>query len=58
MGLGNLAHRPYFKEAIAGRRHITEPYISVVDYNFCISASVPVVLKDGKKGVFFADIAL
>lgn len=58
VGLGNLAHRPYFKEAIAGRRHITEPYISVVDYNFCISVSVPVMLKDGKKGVFFADIAL
>lgn len=56
--LGNLAHRPYFKEAIKGHSHITEPYISVADYDFCITLSVPVSMGDGTKGVFFADVSL
>lgn len=56
--LGNLAHRPYFKEAIAGRTHITEPYISVADFDFCITVSVPMMLPSGGKGVLFADVSL
>lgn len=56
--LGNLAHRPYFKEAFAGRDHITEPYISIADFDFCITVSVPMTLKDGTRGVFFADVSL
>lgn len=58
VALGNLAHRPYFKEALAGRNHITEPYISVADFDFCITLSLPMTLPNGERGVFFADVSL
>jgi len=38
----NFAHRPYFKEAIAGNSFKSEPYISVDTNNYCIAISVPV----------------
>jgi methyl-accepting chemotaxis protein len=56
----NFAHRPYFKEAIAGNHFISEPYISVDTNNYCIAMSVPII--DGNKretlGILMADLKL
>ncbi len=58
VALGNLGHRPYFKEALSGKDHVTEPYISVADFDFCITVSVPMDMGNGTRGVFFADVSL
>lgn len=55
----NFAHRPYFKEAIAGNDFISEPYISVDTNNYCIAMSVPVKNNDGEIfGILMADLKL
>jgi methyl-accepting chemotaxis protein len=55
----NFNHRPYFKEAIAGKDFISEPYISVDTNNYCIAMSVPVKSNDGKVlGILMADLKL
>lgn len=56
--LCNVAHRPYFKEAYAGKNYISEPYISVTDFDFCITVSVPIAMADGSRGVLMTDVAL
>lgn len=55
----NFAHRPYFKEAIAGSDFISEPYISVDTNNYCIAMSVP-IKDEGCKilGILMADLKL
>lgn len=55
----NFAHRPYFKESIAGKEFMSEPYISVDTNNYCIAMSVPIM--DGKGeilGILMADLVL
>lgn len=55
----NLAHRPYFKEAIIGKEYCSEPYISNFSYNYCITISVPLKEASGKiKGVIMADLCI
>lgn len=55
----NFSHRPYFKEAIAGRDFISEPYISVDTNNYCIAMSVPVKSGAGEiQGILMADLKL
>lgn len=55
---GNFGHRPYFKASIDGRYYISEPYISIATYDFCITLSTPVFFGGAVKGVLFVDLAL
>lgn len=55
----NFGHRPYFKEAIAGKNFISKPYISVDTKNYCIAIAVPVKDKHGEiVGVIMGDLTL
>lgn len=55
----NFGHRPYFKEAIAGKDFISEPYISVDTNNYCIAMSVPIKNENGEiLGILMADLKL
>jgi methyl-accepting chemotaxis protein len=55
----SFAHRPYFKQSIAGRDYISEPYISTDTNNYCIAISVPVKNADGEIiGILIADLKL
>ncbi|MGE5678366.1 MAG: methyl-accepting chemotaxis protein, partial [Pseudomonadota bacterium] len=55
----NLSHRPYFKEAIAGREYCSEPYISNFSYRYCITVSVPLKNSEGRiAGVIMADLCI
>lgn len=51
----DCSHRPYFKEAIAGKQYTTEPYISSVSFNYCITISMPL---PNKSGVIMGDICI
>ncbi len=55
----NFAHRPYFKEAIAGKEFMSKPYISVDTNNYCIAMAVPVKDNSGKiTGILMGDLRL
>lgn len=54
-----LSHRPYFREAIAGREYGSEPYISNSSYNYCITISIPYRDSSGRtSGVLMADLCI
>lgn len=53
----SFAHRPYFKQSIAGKDYISEPYISTDTNNYCIAISVPVKAVNGDiLGIIIADL--
>jgi methyl-accepting chemotaxis protein len=55
----SFAHRPYFKQSIAGKDYISEPYISTDTNNYCIAISVPVKNAKGDiLGIIIADLKL
>lgn len=55
----NFGHRPYFKEAVAGKEFMSEPYISVDTNNYCIAMSVPIRDEKGEiLGILMADLVL
>jgi|GEM_PF-524554 len=55
----NAAHRPFFKEALKGNVYLSEPYISKLTQEFCVSVSLPVKDKSGRIiGVLMGDICL
>lgn len=46
---GNVAHRDYFHNALAGERTVTEPFLSNVDANYvCVMLAVPITTADGE----------
>lgn len=57
-GLVNAKMRPWFKEAINGKEYVSEPYISAVTKNYCITLSFPIVSEGKIIGVLGADMAL
>ncbi len=54
----DVRFRPFYKNAAAGRDYISEPYISQVDNNFCITLSTPINGPGGLLGVFVVDLSL
>jgi len=54
----DASHRPFFKQSIVGKDYRSEPYISSVSNDYCISVSTP-LLKDGQiVGVIMLDLSL
>lgn len=55
----NFGHRPYFKEAIAGKEFMSKPYISVDTSNYCIAMAVPVRNGSGEiTGILMGDLQM
>lgn len=54
----DVRFRPFYKDAAAGRDYMSEPYISQVDNNFCITLSTPIHGPTGLLGVFVVDLSL
>ncbi len=54
----NFSHRPYFKGAIKGSTYITNPYISVITEDYCVTVAVPIQVGGQVAGVAFGDVIL
>lgn len=50
----NVGERPYFKEAMAGKIFVSEPYISKTDNKLEVAYSAPLKIGDTVKGVVVA----
>ena len=54
----DASHRPFYKVGITGKDYRSEPYISSMTNDYCITVSTP-VKHDGKiVGVLMIDITL
>lgn len=54
----DASHRPFYKKSIQGDAYRSEPYISSLSNEYCISVSIPVVHKNSVLGVLMLDITL
>lgn len=54
----DASHRPFFKESIKGNDYRSEPYISSMTNEYCISVSVPVWHEKKVIGVLMLDITI
>lgn len=54
----DASHRPFFKESIKGHDYRSEPYISSITDEYCISVSVPVWRDKKPIGVLMLDITI
>jgi methyl-accepting chemotaxis protein len=54
----DASHRPFFKESIKGSDYRSEPYISSITDEYCISVSVPIWHDKKVIGVLMLDITI
>ena len=54
----DASHRPFFKQSIIGKDFRSEPYISSVSNDYCISVSTPIHVNGSIAGVLMLDISL
>ncbi len=54
----DASHRPFYKQSILGKDYRTEPYISSVSNDYCISVSTPIKTNGAIIGVLMLDITL
>ncbi len=54
----DASHRPFFKQSILGKDYRSEPYISSVSNDYCISVSTPINVEGTIVGVLMLDITL
>jgi len=54
----DASHRPFFKSGIAGKDYRSEPYISSLTNDYCITVSTPLKQMDKVVGVLMLDITL
>ncbi len=54
----DASHRPFYKQAILGKDYRSEPYISSISNDYCISISTPIKQGHTILGVLMIDIAL
>lgn len=57
-GIANARIRPWFKESIAGRKYVSDVYISAITHQPCVTVSVPIVQNKACIGVLGADLKL
>ncbi len=58
LSLTNVYYRSYFKGAIKGTDYVTEPYVSMLTDDYCITVTTPMVEKGEIVGVLLLDILL
>ncbi len=54
----DVSHRPFYKKSIVGTDYKSEPYISSITNEYCITVSTPVKSKNKIIGVVSLDITL
>lgn len=54
----DISYRTYFKRALSGECFVTEPYISMVSNEYCVTATVPIQKNNTVIGVAVADLLL
>ncbi|OJV64748.1 MAG: hypothetical protein BGO41_14210 [Clostridiales bacterium 38-18] len=54
----DASHRPFFKHSIKGEDYISEPYISSLTENYCISIATPIKTNSEVVGVIVLDITI
>ena len=54
----DVSHRPFFKAAIQGKDYQSEPYISSVSNEFCVSLATPLMDSGTCVGVLVMDMAI
>lgn len=55
----DYSHRPYYVQAITGKNHVSDPYISNVTYHYCVSLAIPIKNKQGSiEGVLVGDLCI
>lgn len=54
----NMAHRPYFQQAIKGNLYVSDPYISLLSNTYCVSVALPVKKENDIVGIVMGDISL
>lgn len=54
----DIGYRRYFKEAMKGQTYLSEPYISMITDEYCVSVAVPIMVEDAVDGAFILDVSL
>ncbi|MBN2899398.1 MAG: hypothetical protein JXO44_11560 [Clostridia bacterium] len=54
----DIGYRRYFKEALKGKSYVSEPYISMITDEYCVSVAVPVTVGANLEGIFITDVKL
>lgn len=54
----DTSHRPFYKQSILGNDYRSEPYISSVSNDYCISVSTPIKSANEIVGVLMLDITI
>ena len=54
----NISYRRHFKEAMKGQTYISEPYVSMITDDYCVSVAVPVKIEGRVEGVFITDVMI
>lgn len=54
----NIAYRQYFKGAMKDQVYISEPYISMLTDEYCVTISMPFLIDGVKEGIFITDVTI
>lgn len=54
----DVSYRPFYTEVLQGSTYSSEPYISQITNEFCITTSVPVKIDGRIAGVFVVDLTI
>lgn len=60
VGVANVdaSHRPFYKQGLLGKDYRSEPYISSLSNDYCISLSTPLIKDQKIVGILLLDITL
>ncbi|GAB6109293.1 methyl-accepting chemotaxis protein [Fusibacter bizertensis] len=54
----DASHRPFYKHSILGNDYCSEPYISSITNDYCVSVSTPIKINGKVAGILVLDITL
>lgn len=54
----DVSYRPFYTEVLQGSTYSSEPYISQITNEFCITTSVPIKIDGHISGVFVVDLTI
>lgn len=54
----DISYRNHFKKAIKGQRFVTEPYVSMITDEYCVTIAIPIKTEQQIQGLFIADVTI
>jgi hypothetical protein len=54
----DVSYRPFYTEVLKNDSYSSEPYISQITDEFCITSSIPIRIDGRVAGVFVVDMTL